>query len=260
MYRLLLAVVFAILSIAQTSPAQTPPGTADRLIRSQAKAKPAPKPDLRRILRTRVPVVEWDDQPFGEVVEWFREQGQANVVVRWNRLIEQGIDEDSPVTLRLKDVKLATVLSEVLAQLSEGEELRFIGIGSTLTISTRADLNRKLYVKVYSVNDLLMRVPDFTDAPTVNLEQGGGGGGAGGGSSTQNPFQGGGGDVGGDDERRSKAERIAELIEVIKTTVDPESWRDAGGEGTIQAFNSSALVVRASLEVHQKLGGSMVID
>ena len=262
MRKLLLAIFVAMLGVSQTSQGQTTRGSRDAQVRPRIKKRqiPKPKPDLRRFLRTRVSEVEWDDIPFGEVVEWLRERGQVNVVVRWNVLMEQGIDEDSPVSLRLKDVKIATVLSETLAQLSQGEELRFIGIGLTLTISTRADLNKKLYVKVYQVNDLLMRVPDFLDCPSVSLEQGGGGGGAGGGSASQNPFQGGGGDVGGDEERRSKAERLAELIEVIKTTVDPESWRDAGGEGTIQPYNNSVLVVRASLEVHEKLGGPLVIN
>ena len=259
MQRLLLALLVAVLGVTTAAPAQTGPGTRDRQIRRTTKP-PKPKPNLRRFLRSRVSEIEWDDIPFGDVIEWTRDLGKINVVVRWNVLNEQGIDEDSPVSLRLKNSAVATILSETLAQLSEGEELRYIGVGPTLTISTRADFNRKLYVKTYPVNDLLFRIPDYLNAPEVNLQQGGGGGGAGGGSASQNPFQGGGGGGGGDDEdANARSERMKELIELIIEAIEPESWRVNGGEGTIKSFNDSILVVRACLDVHEKLGGPLVL-
>ena len=262
MRTLCLTIVVATFGLTPPAPAQVNPASKDRQIRRGRAPAPKPKPGLRRFLRTRVPEVEWDDIPFGEVIEWLRDQGGINVVTRWNVLLEHGIEEDSPLSLRLKNATVATILGEALAQLSEGEELRYIGVGRTLTISTRTDLNRKLYVRTYSVNDLLFRIPDFTEAPEVNLEQGGGGGGgAGGGSAQQNPFQGGGGGGGGDDQdRRTRKERVEELIEVIKETVEPESWRDTGGEGQIRSFNDSFLVVRASLDVHVQLGGSFILE
>lgn len=261
MRTLLLTVLVATLGATQAAPGQATPGAKNQQLRPSTKKQRAkPKPNLKRFLRARVSEVEWDDIPFGDVIEWLRDLGSVNVVVRWNVLEEHGIDEDSPVSLRLKNVKIATILSETLAQLSEGEELRFIGIGQTLTISTRADLNRKLYVKVYPVEDLLFRIPDFTDSPTVSLEQSSGGGGAGGGSAQQNPFQGGGGSGGGtDDDARSRPERMQNLIELIKQTIEPETWRENGGEATISSFNNSIIVVRASLEVHEKLGGPLVL-
>ena len=261
MRTLVVTILVAGFGLASAAAAQVNPPSKDRQIKRGTAPAPKPKPDLRRFLRTRVPEVEWDDIPFGEVIEWLRDQGGINVVTRWNVLLEHGIEEDSPVSLRLKDSTIATILGEALAQLSEGEDLRYIGIGRTLTISTRTDLNRKLYVRTYPVNDLLFRIPDFTEAPEVNLEQGGGGGGGpGGGSAQQNPFQGGGGGGGDDQDRRTRKERVEELIEVIKQTVEPESWRDAGGEGEIRSFNDSSLVVRASLDVHVLLGGSFVLE
>ncbi|MFH0983137.1 MAG: hypothetical protein V2A79_16580 [Planctomycetota bacterium] len=259
MRRLFWVILLMMLGVTPISRAQDAPGTGDREIRRNPPQPASSKRDLRRFLRTRVAQVEWDDTPFGEVMDWLREQGQINVVVRWNILLEQGIDQDSPVSLRLKDATIATILSETLAQLSDKQELRYLGMGLTLTISTREDFNRKLYVRSYPVNDLLFRIPDFMDAPQVNLQQSGGGGGPGGGSATQNPFQGGSGG-GGDEDNRSRKERVEELIEVVKETVEPESWRDAGGEGTIRAFNDNVLVVRANLEVHEKLGGPLMLE
>jgi hypothetical protein len=260
--------LFAVLTVMCTSQgaaAQDKPAARDKGTVTEA-AKPgtgkAGKVNLRRMLRAKVEQVEWEDTPFSDVLDWVRERGDINVVARWSVLEPAGVSPDSPVSLRLKDASLGSILSEVLAQLSGTEELRYLGVGNTLTISTREDLNRKMFVKSYPVNDLLFRVPEFTDGPTVNIQQTGGGGGAGGGSASQNPFQGGagGGGGGGDDDTRTKRERINDLIELIRNTVEPEAWRENGGQATISAFGDSTLVVRASLEVHEKLGGPMVLD
>lgn len=47
-----------------------------------------------------------------------------------------------------------------------------------------------------------------------------------------------------------------ELIELITTTIDPETWEVHGGKGSIFYFsNFRVLVVRQTQEVHAKLGG-----
>ncbi|MBA2113913.1 hypothetical protein [Bremerella alba] len=47
-----------------------------------------------------------------------------------------------------------------------------------------------------------------------------------------------------------------ELIELISTTIDPETWEVHGGKGSIFYFsNFRVLVVRQSQQVHAKLGG-----
>jgi hypothetical protein len=241
--------------------AQSGPPSQDRGVRSREAPGNAPKASLRKILRSKVDQVEWDDAPLSDVIEWARERGEINVVARWNVLEPIGVTPDSPISLRLKNATMATILSEVMAQLSGTEEIRYQGIGNTVTISSRADLNRKMVVKAYAVNDLLFRIPEFSDAPNMDIQQtSGGGGGAGGGSASQNPFQGGQGGGGQEEDNRTKRERIEDLIELIKETVEPDAWRENGGEATIRAFNDTTIVVRASLEVHEKLGGPVVLD
>jgi len=47
-----------------------------------------------------------------------------------------------------------------------------------------------------------------------------------------------------------------ELIELITTTIDPETWEVHGGKGSIFYFsNFRVLVVRQTQDVHAKLGG-----
>ncbi|QDU76166.1 hypothetical protein Pan97_32110 [Bremerella volcania] len=51
-----------------------------------------------------------------------------------------------------------------------------------------------------------------------------------------------------------------ELIELITTTIDPETWEVHGGKGSIFYFsNLRVLVVRQTQDVHAKLGGILGI-
>ena len=149
-------------------------------------------------LNKRVESVEWDDAPLESVIEWLREQGpKTNVIVIWRALEAQGIDADTPVTLKFRDARVGQVLDEALNQVADGAELRFRGSGNTIKISTRSDLNRELYVGTYDVSDLIFEVPDFK-GPRVDVTGGGGGGGSGGsGGGAGGGFGGGGGAGGG---------------------------------------------------------------
>ncbi|MHC4093961.1 MAG: hypothetical protein ACYSVY_27425, partial [Planctomycetota bacterium] len=193
--------------------------------------------------------------------EWLEEQGPVNVVVRWRALEAEGIDAESPVTLRLSNTTVGKVLAEVLDQVSETDTLLFRGIGNTVKISTRSDFNRKLYVRVYDVSDILLKVPDFTDAPSIDLTEssGGGGGGRGGGGGGDESIFGDDDDDDDEEDDEDIEQRIQDLIELIENTVEPETWLVNGGRGTIVAF-AKMLVVRASIEVHEKIGGPFVFE
>ena len=210
------------------------------------------------VLHKKVDQIDWDQYSFGEVIQWVEQQGPVDVIVRWPALEWLDVDEDSLVTLRLRHTTVGMVLAEALEQLSESEPILYRGIGSVIKISTREDFNRQLYVRVYDVRDLLAIVPNFKDGPTIDLTQQGQGGGRGG-SDDGSPFDpGNNGDGEDQDAEQLKKERMAQLIELIKTTIEPESWyregREGGGQGTIAAFNER-IVVCNSIEVHEKIGG-----
>lgn len=222
------------------------------------KIKKAKKPPsaAARALRASVDRIEWEDVTLEEIAEWLREQGKVNVVVHWRRLEDAGIDRDSAVSLRLQKVSVAAVLAQALEQLSDVEPLRFQGEGNIITISTKQFFSSKMYVRVYEIHDLLMRIPDFTDAPRVSVTEqgGGGGGGSGGGGDTDPIFED--DDSDDDDDAEWKQDQISRLMLLITETIEPDSWyvNHTGGEGTIRVFNDM-LVVRNSLEVHEKIGG-----
>ncbi len=54
------------------------------------------------------------------------------------------------------------------------------------------------------------------------------------------------------------AARAQQLIDVITTTIAPESWEDNGGRGRIRFYSPlNVLVIRASGDVHGEIGGAL---
>lgn len=264
---------------------------APRVVLPSRRSSTSP---ILRVMNTRVDTVDWDDLPLESAIEWLEEQGPINVIVVWRALEAEGIDADTPVSLRMRGATVGQVLSEMIDQISSGgSEIAFRGVGETLKISTRAEFNKELYVRVYDVSDLILEIPDFK-GPSISLTdeggQGGGGtggggggggfggggigggvgGGAGGGgfgggfggsiggqSGNQNPFSG--EDQGDDDtEEESVEERMDKIVELIRETIEPDSWVDNGGENTIRAYKRH-IVVRAPIEIHEQIGGPFLL-
>lgn len=216
----------------------------------------------RTVLRKPVDEVDWDERTFEEVIDWLKglTDNKVNIVPRWGPLSIIGVDRDTPVTLQLRNITVAEILDEALDQLSEEGELTYHAVGNTLKFSSKPDFDRKLYRRVYEVTDILFQAPDFArSAPTIDLEQAARAGGrSGGGGGGQSPFSGGGGGSSSEDleqEESEVEERIEDLRTLIMDVVLPETWEDAGGPGRIRIFDNRYLIVLATVEVHEQLGG-----
>ncbi len=218
------------------------------------------------VLNKRIEEIDWDDTPLESVFDWVTEQGEVNVVVVWRALEAEGVDRDTPIRLRLKNATVGKILTEVLVQISEGEELRYHASGNTIKISTRRDFNRKLYVRVYDASDLIFKIPDFK-GPSVDLAGqssggGGGGGGSGGGTlpnfGTDEPFNDQGGNDDDNTDEQEADEEMQKLVEMIRNTIAPDEWSEKGGRNTIRYWKKN-IIVRASIEVHEQIGGPFVL-
>jgi len=252
----------AALAVAQTKPPATEPTAKAAPTTASPQGKTAAIPlSVSALLNKRVESVDWDETPLENVVEdWLQEQGNINVVVRWRSLEAEGFTRDTPVSLKMRNATVGQILKEALEVISGGGEagVRYRGMGNTLQISTRSDFNSKLYTKTYDIGDLMFRVPNFTDGPQIQLTQQGGGSGGGGqggiGTTTGQIFTGDQEEEDNEDRDELDQQRIDEMVEMIKQTIEPDSWQDLGGKGTIVGFRRT-IVVRNTLEVHEKLGG-----
>ena len=106
-----------------------------------------------------------------------------NINVIWNDLEAYGIERDSPVTLQLpSEITFKKALENILELVGGGEvELGYLVSDGVIKIASKELLDRDVYIDVYDIRDLLVVVPDFDNAPNVDLTRGQSGGGGGGG-------------------------------------------------------------------------------
>lgn len=251
---------------AQTTP---PAGTPTVSLSPASLLPPRPAESAISFLNKRVDNINWVEKPLEEVMDWFREEaeGTVDVMARWTALSVETIDKDSLVTLSLRSATIAEVLQEVLDLLSEDGALGFHAYNDKLKISTRADFDKKMYLRTYDATDILFPVRDMgQEAPQIDLQNTQSSGGGGGGGGGQSVFSGAGGGSGGSQQGGEQAEqefqtRLKELATLIQNTIAPESWAvgQTGGKGRINVFNR-ALIVLATIEVHETIQGTFSFD
>lgn len=232
-------------------------------------AEEAAEPESNRVVRRKLeavaPEIKYDAVPFRKVIDQLRDRTGLNIVPNWTALDSAGIDPETEVNLRLSSVKFSKALQLILDAVGAGEtQLAYEVDDGVIAISTKEDLARKTLTRVYPVQDLIISVPTFRGRQ-INLDQvgqnsnqqgglgggrflqGGGGGGGGGGAGGGNLFGGGGGGQQDDDLQNTQEDPIRPIIELIQQTIDPESWREAGGNtGSIQALNQQLVVTQTS--------------
>lgn len=204
------------------------------------------------LLNQRLPEVRFVETPLDQVIEWLAEFTQMNVVVRWETIVDAGVERDAPVSLQVRNLRLSQVLWLIMNEAAGSDlVLAYRASGNLLILSTEEDLGREMITKVYDVSDLLVRPPqtgrpDYQQSNQGLGQQSGGGGGQSifGQGQQQNTQQ----------QEPGQDVQIEELVTLIKNTVEPDSWDTGAGKGSISVFGS-LLIVRNTILVHQQLGG-----
>ncbi len=206
---------------------------------------------LAAIQQERLPVT-FQDNTLEEALGFLQTVTQLDMDVQWDELEEIGIDRQTPITLRLSAVPVEVVLTRVLDRASRasfGSRADWAVVDGILTISSDEQLRRNTVLSIYDVRDLIVEVPDYNNAPALDLQsvlqagQGGGG---------QSPFR------DEQDERRDFVpfdERVEGLIEIIRRNVDPDGWEDAGGlTGSIYRLGGN-LIISNTPKNHRAIRG-----
>jgi hypothetical protein len=235
-----LLAVAATLAIGAASPAQS--------IRPGMGVKA--KPDVARSMLDR-PVAELklDKVPLADAIAFLQNATRANLHVNWKALGSVGVSKDAPVSVNLRGVPLRKALTYVLQ--GQGPVTWYIDDG-VIEVTTQEIADKQMYTRVYSVEDLVMVVPDFY-GPQFNIQQASQSGQGGGGG--QSPFQ--------QTNQQPpqlrpgqslKDQRGKELVDLVTQTVRPDVWRANGGNASIGYFNGM-LVVTAPRQVHEAIAG-----
>lgn len=227
-------------------------------------------------LNRTLPEVKFQGSSLKDCVDFLRDVSGANIHVNWRALEAAGVTGDTPVNMRLREVSLRKILTTLLNEAGPGGILTFYTSEGVIEVTTGELADKEMITRVYPVDDLIMEVPDFTDAPNFSLDQTGsgssgsgggsrGGGGRSGGSSSYGSGGGSGsggglfGSTGGSgatkEKTTTKQERADALVAMIRDTIRPEIWRESGGTASIRYYNGN-LIVTAPRSVQEALGGS----
>lgn len=259
------AMGFSVSVFAQTPDVRKQSASRTSLVQSKDRAY--------RLLTKPIESVDWMEKTLEEIVEWLEDEseGGVNVIPRWVALGAEGVNNESIVTLKLKDTTVAEIMGEVLEELSEDGQVTYHAVGNILRISTTGDFDRKLYLRVYDVTDILFRVPNFgEDAPLIDLSQTVSSGAGGGGGGGQSVFQGSSSSSGREDAGEQADQKLREelglLMATIASVIEPQSWgkiqgttgrgstSTGTGPGRMSIFNRS-LIVYNTIEVHEQISG-----
>jgi general secretion pathway protein D len=221
--------------------------------------------ELNRVLGATLPDVRFEETPFEQVVQFLGEMTKANISVDWTNLVDNGIDRDKPVTVQLNNVTFRSVLKEVLAQVGGETKLAFEVGDGLLRIATKDKLDKDKAVLIYDIRDLLINLPRALRQGAFNVTQGlgqaggqggggGGGGGAGGGmfgqgQGQQQQQQGG---AQGQAGQQGQQQLVQQILDIIRQTVEPDSWRENGGEASIRELNGQLIIYNTS-DAHRQV-------
>lgn len=192
-----------------------------------------------------------------EVLRFIQDATGAEIEILWtDDKHPEGFNKDTPISIESKAIPALTLIERVIQKVATSEDLSGgatwqMSESGAIQIGPKSRLNKFKRVEVYSIEDLLVEVPDFTDAPDFNLQsvlQSGQGG-------SQSPFQDRGGGQEGRENRQTRDEKVQEVIDLIVKIVETDQWVDNGGEGaTITPFRGQ-LIVEAPDYVHRGIDG-----
>ncbi len=259
----------ALLLSVVAAPAQSVAQSAD----ATALARTPAALSADQVLDLRLPDVDLDEATLEDAIAQLGQFANTNIVVIWNRLHALGIDRDQPITLSVKNLRLQQVLWLILDQASSQDVRLACRIEPNLiVISSADDLGREMIVRTYDIEDLLasrLRYPtlqigrthDYVAGTNATVAEG---------AVAVTPVIGRissgaelvGEDVLGDTYDRQGGEvderdrYIRELLALVVTTIEPDSWAQNGGPGSVVEFKGM-LVIRNSPFVHQLIGGAL---
>jgi len=144
-------------------------------------------------------------------------------------LADEGVAMDQPITLKLTKCRVESVLNLLL----DPVQLTTVFENDVLVLTTAVKAGEKLITRTYPVADLCPRivVPENVKPPVAAGEGAADGG-----------------------TRVVKGNSFGTLMNAIERTVEPDSWEEVSGPGTMQPVHQSgSLVIRQTLAAHRQI-------
>ena len=159
------------------------------------------------------------ESPMLDLFKKIEREFDINVELDTRALDSVGIGTDTPITRRIKGISLHSALQLMLRDL----ELTWMVRNGTLLVTTPEEAEASLVLQVYEVSDIVL-----TSRLRPLVHQG----------------------------RSNVMADFDSLINVITTSVQPESWDEVGGPASIEALaymRKNVLVVSHRWEAHEQI-------
>lgn len=227
-------------------------------VMSGSQAGSSVRPERETLLKmTRLVSIDITEQRLEDVIKFLQELTGADIEPAWRDEQNDGLDREQLITVSVKNAPAMTLLERVLtkAQTNFTQNTWQLDESGTLEIGSKDRLNKNKRLVIYSIHDLLTEVPNYYDAPQIDLQgvlqqsQGGGGGG-------QSPFR--------DDQQNQqnqqeaeqrRQERVDQIMDLLRTFVEPEQWVDNGGDGGTMRYFQGSLIINAPDYMHRQIVG-----
>ncbi len=244
--------------------------------------------EIQKAMSNKVDV-KFNERPLSEVMDMLSELSGVPIVLDPVGMAAEGVTSDTPVTIRLtQPISLRSALNLILAPL----RLSHVISNEVLRVTSEQTRDSNVHVEVYNVADLVIPIPNFTpgyntglagaikyahdtlgygsnampmgrvpmtlvsndngaaNSNTAVLAQMGARGMLPSLSSQQQQPPGlGPGGMGG-----AAYADFDTLIELITSTIAPDTWDEVGGAGAIEPFPTTlSLVISQTQEVHEQI-------
>jgi type II secretory pathway component GspD/PulD (secretin) len=232
--------------------------------------------EIHRRLNSPISSLDYKDTPLKQILEDLQVTTGINIVPDEPALNETGISLDKPVTMKLEGVSLKSALNLLLHQV----HLTYVVGDEVLKVTTEDQARGRLETRTYQVMDLVMPVPDATNggnnpfqamlaqqpAENPNLKL-----------NMATPYIGLNSMAGistpiSQSQSASVTQAAAsastptvtkqnpkgtmqeELMRLIMSTIAPLTWRDVGGQGTIEFYPlGMALVITQTPDIQEQV-------
>jgi general secretion pathway protein D len=259
---------------------------AKRLEQQQQRLSKA-EAEIQKSLSNKVDV-KFNERPLADVMDVLSELSGVPIVLDPVGMAAEGVTSDTPVTIRLnQQISLRSALNLVLAPL----RLSYVIQDEVLRVTSEQTRNANVYHEVYNVADLVIPIPNFipgyntglagaiqhahamlgygnnlsplgrvpltvaandpaaTSNTSVLAQMGASGMLSSLGSQPSPPLGYGPGGMGG-----AAMADFDTLIELITSTIAPDSWDEVGGAGAIEPFPINlSLVISQTQDVHEQI-------
>jgi hypothetical protein len=202
--------------------------------------------------------VDFSERRLEDVFAFVKQVSSADIDVLWaDTTNPTGLNKDASITISKRPRTVLALIEEALDKAAgdgtspTGNTWQMSEFG-TLQCGPRERLNAFKRTEIYPVADLLLEIPDYPDAPRINIQQALQARGRGGGGGGQVPFT---GNEGERPETRPVEERAQEVQDLITSNVEREQWSDNGGEGATIRFFQGSFLVNAPDYVHRGIAG-----